>query len=321
MMNLPILPILVAIGISTAACGPAVQTPGGDEASTGTSAPSGGSSGTFTGTSSVPPNPTVPTTSPPQTTTDPFDPTTGGSGNTTPSTGDGCEFVCDESGGIVDDCDIFQQDCPRGEKCTPWSNDGGNFWNATRCSPLADEPDQPGEPCTIEDSATSGFDSCDLGSMCWGVDTDTGIGICTSHCTGSLEAPTCPDENDVCSIQGDSILLLCFSACNPLLGLDACPDSQACYPSDSTFICAPDASGEGGAAFDVCEFVNGCDAGNVCANPSAEACDQDSGGGCCLPWCDLSTPDCPGDTTCQPWYQEGSEPPGGELLGVCTDAP
>ncbi len=315
--------ILLTLSLgATIACGPSVALPGSGDGSTGGDGPPGGST-TASTTSSIPPNPTAPTNPdpPPQTSTDPFDPTSGGLDDTGSSGDTSCGFLCETTGDITPECDVFEQNCPDGEKCTPWANDGGSSWNATRCAPIVDDPDQPGEACVVEGSPASGIDSCDLGSMCWNVDTDTGTGTCISHCMGAPNAPTCADANTICSINGDGVLALCLPTCDPLLFVDACPNDEVCTPYNSTFFCTPDGSAEGGAAFDACEFVNACDPGNVCINPAAaQACDP-GGTGCCLPWCDLSAPDCPGDTTCFPWFEEGGVPPGGELIGVCAEAP
>ena len=90
---------------------------------------------------------------------------------TGPSDGSGTDggstsisFIQDPDGGGVNiECDIWAQDCPDGEKCMPWANDGGNSWNATRCSPLDPNPGQPGDACTVEGCGVSGIDNCDIG--------------------------------------------------------------------------------------------------------------------------------------------------------------
>ena len=79
-------------------------------------------------------------------------------------------------------CSTFAQDCPPGFKCMPWASDGGNSWNATRCVPIAPDPNAPGEPCTVEGSGVSGLDDCDGISMCWEVDPDAVEGHCVSIC-------------------------------------------------------------------------------------------------------------------------------------------
>ena len=79
---------------------------------------------------------------------------------------DSAVFIIDPDGaGVNNECDIWAQDCMKGEKCMPWDNAGGNSWNATRCSPVDDNPGQPGDSCTVEGSGVSGIDDCALSSM------------------------------------------------------------------------------------------------------------------------------------------------------------
>ena len=85
-------------------------------------------------------------------------------------------------GGGFNECDIEAQDCPEGEKCMPWANDGGDEWNGTRCSPIAKDPGPLGGPCLAEGSGTSGIDDCDLGLVCWQVDPKTNQGVCHAMC-------------------------------------------------------------------------------------------------------------------------------------------
>ena len=91
------------------------------------------------------------------------------------------------------ECDLLTQDCPIGEKCTPWSYDGGMAWNGTRCSPVVAMPGAPGDPCTVEGSPWSGLDDCAGGSMCWDADPRTGMGECVAQCDQALMPdPACP---------------------------------------------------------------------------------------------------------------------------------
>lgn len=306
------LRILVTLSLgATLACGSSASTPGSTETSTGDIDPASGSTGGSTGASSVQPDPT----GPPPTSTG-----TGGSSSTddtNSSSGSDCGFVAcaDVPSDSGFDCDIFLQDCARGEKCAPWANDGGNSWNATRCYPIVDDPAQPGEPCTVEGEPASGLDSCDLGSMCWDVDAETDIGVCTPHCIGSPGDPACEDSTRVCSIGGDSILALCLPTCDPLM--DSCDEGEGCYPWEQTFICAPDTSGEGGGPFETCEFTNGCDPGAVCVpGEVAAVCDSTN---CCTPFCSLEAPDCPDTMICFPWSDEETLPPTDDV-GYCADA-
>jgi hypothetical protein len=221
------------------------------------------------------------------------------------------------------ECDVLSQDCPVGEKCMPWGSEGG-AWDATRCVPVAPDPDQPGEPCTVEGSPTSGVDSCDLGSMCWDVDDETLAGTCVAMCTGTIEMPICEEEGTVCAINNDDVLVLCLPACDPLA--QDCSVGEGCYPIQSVWACVPDAS-EGSGYGAPCAFVNVCAPGLVCVDsgavPPGEACEGEAG--CCTEICDVADPagdmqctGAPGGQICEPWYDDGRAPAGLEDVGVCT---
>ncbi|MEX1364969.1 MAG: hypothetical protein AB1Z98_17710, partial [Nannocystaceae bacterium] len=45
----------------------------------------------------------------------------------------GCSFIGCNDVPPPPQCSLFAQDCPDGEKCMPWANDGGDAWNATIC--------------------------------------------------------------------------------------------------------------------------------------------------------------------------------------------
>ncbi|MCH9684851.1 MAG: ribulose phosphate epimerase [Deltaproteobacteria bacterium] len=234
----------------------------------------------------------------------------------------GVGFIEDpDGGGISFECDIFAQDCPDGEKCMPWSNDGG-AWNATRCSPIAENPGQPGDECAVEGSGTSGIDDCDVGVMCWDVDGETNMGTCVAMCTGDAANPICEDPDTTCSIANDGAIVLCLPVCDPLL--QDCPEGQACYPVAEDWVCGPDASGEMGTYGDPCEFINVCDPGLICLGAAATPNCQGAGG-CCTEVCDISDPagdaqctGAPQGQTCQVWYEEGAAPPGYEDVGACS---
>src|SRR5690606_7229360 len=76
-----------------------------------------------------------------------------GPGHTSHSTTDAADETgttsADETGvvflnrpdtGSTAECDVFAQDCPPGEKCTFWADDGGSSWNALKCVPVVDDP-------------------------------------------------------------------------------------------------------------------------------------------------------------------------------------
>lgn len=225
------------------------------------------------------------------------DPQAGGTGS----------FIMEPDGGPGGgiECDVWAQDCPAGEKCNPWASDGGSTWNALRCVEVAPNPGQPGDECTVTGSGVSGIDDCDVGVMCLNVDAETNIGTCVEMCSGSPAAPVCDTPNTTCTISNDGVLVLCRPLCNPLA--DECPAGQACYPVGDAMACATDASGDGGAAGDGCQNINGCDAGHYCA--AAESVPNCTDAACCSPFCTIGDDStCLEGQTCQPWYMPGSAP-------------
>lgn len=228
--------------------------------------------------------------------------------STTISESDSQTFIIDIDGGTIrDECDVWTQDCPRGEKCMPWANDGGGRWNATRCSPIDPNPHDVGESCTVEGSGVSGIDDCVLGAMCFYVD-ESNEGECIAFCEGNEAEPTCDDACTYCNITGEGILTLCLPSCDPVA--QDCDPGQGCYPANDRFTCAPDDGGAAGAVGEPCEFLNVCDPGTFCADTTLlPACEDDVG--CCTPLCDAEEPDTceqvmPG-TVCVPWWEEGQE--------------
>jgi hypothetical protein len=234
---------------------------------------------------------------------------------------DSVGFIIDPDFGSNQECDPYLQDCPDGEKCNAWANDGGASWNALGCFPVDVMPDGVGESCTVEGSGVSGVDSCDVGAMCWDVDTDTNIGTCIALCIGSADDPSCADAASICIIANEGALNICLPFCDPLM--QDCGAGQGCYPIESGFACAPDASLADGQYGDECEFINVCDPGLWCAPPDAvSSC---FGSGCCSEFCDVSDPlasmNCPdsGDgQECVPFFAEGLAPPGFEDVGICS---
>jgi hypothetical protein len=214
-------------------------------------------------------------------------------------------------------CDILkEQDCPAGEKCMPWSNDGLDRWNATRCSPIDENPGQPGDECIVEGSAWSGIDSCDMDSMCYNVDPLTNMGICVTMCTGGEANLTCENPDDACAYFDP--LAVCLPTCDPLSG---CSLSQVCHPAGESWVCSREAEGEQGGYGDACEYFNVCDSGFVCASanllPSGDCNDSN---GCCTSLCDLTDPagdaQCASGQECRPYPASANEP-GYEDVGYC----
>lgn len=250
--------------------------------------------------------------------------TTGGTTTTTDSDPDSCWGHAREPGlrcsydWMPAQCDPWGQDCPAGHKCSAYSNDGDDSLDWLKCVPVFPDPDQVGEPCTIEGSAVSGIDSCDHGARCWHVDPGTGTGICVPLCTGSPDAPICPEGTTCASPQG--LLILCLPPCDPLAA--DCPPDELCVPNPEGphgFYCTPDHSNDAGQVFDPCQFPAACDPGLAClASSLADEC-APMLVGCCLPFCDTAAPNtCPGTLQeCLPWHEMGMAPPGLDNVGVC----
>ncbi len=258
------------------------------------------------------PDPTTGAPTPPlPVTTSPGDGTT-----SSVDTGDSGEFDTSEMWmDLPEDCSFFVQDCPPGYKCMPTSTNGG-YWNDTHCVPVVEDPNLPGEPCTVEGNGTLGIDDCDITSMCWNVDPKTGEGICVAHCIGDEADPHCLDPCEHCTVAGDGILALCLSTCDPII--QNCEPGAACYPINDTFTCAPDASPRGTGVGSPCEYINVCPPGMFCL--SGESVPGCTDPGCCTPACAVGGADpCPGllpGSMCTPWYEEG--PPKDE--GLCLSA-
>lgn len=321
------------LGALGAACAPrpqggtetdgATSSTGGPGLTTsGSPVTEGASTGTATGPTTTAAT-TVATVDPPGTTTG--DSSSGEmSSLSDPDTSDsGCSFYggCPTDFGNALVCDIWAQDCPVGQKCMPISKDGDNNAESTDCSPVSPTPDAPGEPCTVEGSPLSGLDSCDATSMCVGADPETLEGTCAAFCTGSPDEPVCPAETSCVGVG--PVMAVCAPTCDPLM--PACAPGQVCVsnPDDAeTFVCAVDVSGDGGAIFDACDFLNDCDPGHHCGSADlAVECDPRALK-CCLPFCDVNMPICSGEgATCVPWFEEGMAPAGLEDLGLCAVMP
>jgi len=243
--RLPRAAIVIAVGSVLTACGPAVPDAGDSIGSSSAASTSGTPSPTTEG-----PDATSTTSTPG--TTDPTMAMTSGTTLGTDSTGgttevdDTLDTACGFYGGCpVDEgdlsyeCDLFMDDCPVGEKCAPWANDGGDIWNASRCSPIAPDPGSPADPCVVEGSGVSGIDTCVLGSMCFYVDPETNEGTCVEMCGGSEDDPTCLEGT--CISQYDGGLPLCFETCDPKA--PTCAKGESCQPVDDpaldTHVCTP----------------------------------------------------------------------------------
>ncbi len=273
---------------------------GGDTPSATTSTTGGGPSGSTAAASATDSAPTMGTTSPSGT------------------TGDPCSFLnCGDY--PKPECDIFAQDCPEGQKCAAYADDGGQSWTNIKCVEVTGM-DKPGEACTTADILT-GSDSCVEGARCWWV--VEGVGTCIAQCTGSEAAPVCAPES-ICLIDAQSVLNLCSPICDPLLQ-DCAGPATACHPAYGydTFLCGLDRSGDAGQANDACEYDGLCDPGLVCLHRTAvsASCEAVPGSGCCTPFCKFPEGACPNpDQVCVQWFdamQLPEDAPPSDI-GVCA---
>jgi len=322
----PGLTATVLLGVMLAGCvDRPLDTAGSSEggASSGGASTSGDGTTTTGGSSTGAPTTTgpLPGTSEDGTTALPSS-TTDGSTNVDDSldAGDeGCSFYAGcapDVGPNKLECDPFAQDCPDGQKCAPWT-DGPGSWRATKCVPVGDK--LPGEACTAEGGGQSGLDDCVEGAFCWEVGQGN-VGTCVGLCGGSFDNRTCPADQGCLAFNPDA-LFLCALQCDPLM--QDCPGDDLCLFASEDFLCVLDISSDTGAANDPCEYLNGCDAGLVCAltETVSEACDENAFS-CCTPFCAVPDGACPNpDQVCMPWFEMGEADPGDEDIGVCAIMP
>lgn len=247
--------------------------------------------------------------------TDP-DPTTGVMSG--PASSEGGEstsmpFIMEKDIPVEGMCNPFEQDCPEGQKCQPYAEGGGSSWNANKCFP--DEGDgKEGDACFAAMGGVAGYDDCDIGFFCWGVDAMMN-GYCVQLCTGSMDAGECANVDKACAVYNEGTLPICLDACDPLL--QDCDPSDVCIqsPTATGFLCVLDASGDEGQANDPCNFANSCDPGLLCADPtSSNECDPDAG--CCQPFCDINEPGvCPDPQMCIPLQTPDPNAPD---VGFCS---
>lgn len=299
-----------ATGISVllAACGPSVLVETGAQDGGDGSAQTDDGAVTFGEPSPDPPDPVPP---------EPVGTTTSGGG--VDSSDDGNPFIVDVDAGKIYECQLAGDDCPRGEKCVPYSMDGGSGWNATKCVPIHPDPVGLGDACEQElfnGSAWTGNDNCGDDAVCFDWDPDA-PGVCKGLCDES--EPECQEPGALPYVGCQSCFCICETPCDPL-GND-CPNDTMCVVTSDIAICVPDASGDEGAYQDPCEFLNVCDPGLFCAASDwVPGCDT-STSGCCTPYCDTQAPSCPDGTTCEPLYEDGGAPETLELVGMCLAQP
>lgn len=211
------------------------------------------------------------------------------------------------------ECDPWLQDCPEGEKCVPWGNRGS--WDANKCV-LVTGAGQPGDTCTWG-GLVEATDDCDATSACWNAMAVDGelVGVCHAFCSGTPEAPECP-EGEQCFLTNNGAINLCDAGCNPLL--QDCDRGYTCTWAGDSFSCL--STTENLAPGEPCDFIDECAPGLFCIED--EELPDCAGIGCCTSFCSIERGEdhcqiIPG-TTCVPFFPEGTAPPGLEDVGVCV---
>jgi hypothetical protein len=208
-------------------------------------------------------------------------------------------------------CSPWDQDCPEGEKCVPYSSTGGDF-DANKCVPVLGDG-EPGEPCNYGGTAEA-TDDCGADSYCWAAG-DTGI--CYAFCQDDPDF-ICENIFHDCMVDEAGVVTLCSASCDPLLQ-DCTDPGFACYVSNAeqlvSAICAP--TTENIELGDPCDAINDCAAGLACR--PADMVPDCAGDSCCASFCDLTMPVCPQPgTECTTLETEGMAPgsPWGDV-GLC----
>lgn len=214
-------------------------------------------------------------------------------------------------------CSVWEQDCPEGEKCIAYAQQGDDPWDATRCSPVPNDPQAAGSECHASEGRKGGVDDCDVGLMCWSVDEETNIGVCIQLCTGDSETPQCENPNASCKITNGGVLNLCQEDCDPLL--QGCREGEGCYPVNNRFTCTQDRSFEGGGQAEPCSFLNGCDEGLFCTAAASVAGCPEGAPACCTNFCEVGDDSpCTDGAVCESFYEDDAAPPGLEKVGGCA---
>ncbi|MCB9755993.1 MAG: hypothetical protein H6713_39230 [Myxococcales bacterium] len=236
------------------------------------------------------------------------------------------------------ECDATLEGCNEGYKCNVFATEQNqNILGNLGCFPLDPDGKQIDEPCDAGDEPNDGIDDCVEGAVCWNVNEE-GQGTCWSLCPLMGNDYECFYEGaGNCAVCQECAVGLCVPACNPLL--DECAEGTICVPDSQSFGCVLDASDGQAPAGTPCEFVNVCNSGTVCIDPSlypAPACEGQSG--CCAPHCDWSEFDADLDgvadmgdpasacelpgTECVAWYEDPQQaPPEVAGVGVCVAMP
>lgn len=184
-------------------------------------------------------------------------------------------------------------------------------WHTTRCVDIDPEAAQLGQVCSVEDSASSGFDNCDIGLVCMHVDENL-EGVCLGYCEGAQNEPTCADPQVECVISNSGAFSVCLDSCDPLA--PDCGEGLGCYGigvpgEDAPTSCLRPGEGVAENGLHPAECAIGStDIPDDLRDECTEATET-----CCAQWCSTAEADACGDGfECLPWSVGNGE------LGVCV---
>lgn len=204
-------------------------------------------------------------------------------------------------------CDVYNQDCPEGQRCVPLIDAEGAF--GFTCVARAARPAGLDEPCTATNGTYSGGDSCDAGLYC--LVTIQNQGTCQPLCGCGPTQPTCP-QGYACDDWK------CEPACDPL-DPDACGSSSGCYPAkagdqqvytcDFTQVAGQDQPGQPAARVEgeACTRQHDCVRGTMCRESV------------CRRYCDTEVEgSCPGGRACEMQLFSEISPECLQHVGLCA---
>jgi hypothetical protein len=184
------------------------------------------------------------------------------------------------------ECTVFDQDCPDGEKCIPTTS---SDWGIYKCVPINGDKGV-GESCFLYEGQA---DDGDANSHCANakLSEEGYVGTCIPLCQGEpYENAWCPGQGESCDdfrcvFFGQDAIPFCVQTCDPYLG--GCEDEglnchyESGYVND--FICmVRTVEAQLG---EPCDWTNDCTEGLYCVN--AEYLPSCSDYACCTPYCEM----------------------------------
>ncbi len=206
--------------------------------------------------------------------------------------------------GNPEECTTWNDLCPEGEKCLPYTADKAPFQNSMGCFPVVADTDKMGDPCQplqFWDGMIKSLDTCERGDFCW-------LEVCRPLCQGAPDSWVCPPGFGCLDLLPVAV---CETLCDPLE--PNCAQDERCEPLAFFFQCLPGAGDN--QLFESCGGGDECAPGLYCAPPSiAVECNSE----CCNSLCELDIGQCPGmGQQCLPFYPP-SAPPEYDNLGACV---